>query len=166
MLITKGKPKLKLENASSKKIAIFYRFWPKLYQAPFNNSVVMITMDAQFYWFVFEIDAYQYIVKVTKFELLTAYRFSSAEGRTRLWAAFLPPPPRLFKIKAWFPFVLRIDDSRYWDSYDYCNSQDSQVHTHRKNRRQLVASCRNYDWKVLSPEICSVNLISEICSGF
>ena len=31
MLITKGKPKLKLENALSQKIAIFYRFWPKLY---------------------------------------------------------------------------------------------------------------------------------------
>ena len=30
----------------------------------------------------------------------------------------------------------------------------------------LVMVCRNYCWKVLSSEICFVNLISEICSGF
>ena len=37
--------------------------------------------------------------------------------------------------KAWFPLVITI--SRYWDSYNYCDSQDSQVHTHRKNRRRV-----------------------------
>ena len=41
MLITKGKPKLKLENDLNKKIAVFYRFQPKLYQALFNNGIVM-----------------------------------------------------------------------------------------------------------------------------
>ena len=27
--------------------------------------------------------------------------------------------------------------SRHWDSYDCCDSYDSQVYTHRKNRRRL-----------------------------
>ena len=39
--------------------------------------------------------AYQYIVKVTKFELPTAYRFITAEGRTSLWTDSAPPPPHL-----------------------------------------------------------------------
>ena len=35
---------------------------------------------------------YSYIVKFTKFELPTAYSFSTAEGRTSLWADSVPPP--------------------------------------------------------------------------
>ena len=40
----------------------------------------MATVDVPWDWFVFRIQAYQYIVKVTKFELPTAYRFSTEEG--------------------------------------------------------------------------------------
>ena len=46
----------------------------------------MATVDVPWDWLVFKIEAYQYIVKVTKFELPTAYCFSTAEGRTSLWA--------------------------------------------------------------------------------
>ena len=90
MLITKRKPKLKLENDLSKKIAIFYRFHPKLYQALFNNSIAMATVDVPRDWFVFELKAHWYIVKVTMFELPTTYCFSTAEGKTILWVGSAP----------------------------------------------------------------------------
>ena len=35
-------------------------------------------------WFVYKMKAYQYFIKVTKFDLPTACRFSRAEGRTSL----------------------------------------------------------------------------------
>ena len=54
----------------------------------------MATADVPWDWLAFRIEAYYYIVKVTKFELNTAYRFSTAEGRTILWAA-----PGLFRVK-------------------------------------------------------------------
>ena len=54
MLITKGTPKLKLENALSKKM----QFSTDFGQAPFNNTVAMVTLDVTCYWFVFEIEAY------------------------------------------------------------------------------------------------------------
>ena len=38
------------------------------------------------------------MVKVRKFQLPTAYRFSTAEGRTSLWADSAPPPG-LFRVK-------------------------------------------------------------------
>ena len=97
MLITKRKLKLKLENDLSKKFAIFYRFKPKLYKALFNNSAAMATVDVPWYWFVFKTKAYQYMVKVTKFELPTVYRFSTAEGRPSLWVDSAPPPG-LFRV--------------------------------------------------------------------
>ena len=96
MLITKRRPKLKLENDLSKKIAIFYRFQPKLYHALFNNSIAMATVDVSWDCFVFRMKAYWYIVKVTKFELLIAYRFSTAERRTSLWAN--SATPSLFRV--------------------------------------------------------------------
>ena len=46
----------------------------------------MATVDVRWDWFMFKMKAYQYIVKVTKFELPAAYCFSRAEGRTSLWA--------------------------------------------------------------------------------
>ena len=52
----------------------------------------MATEDVPWDWLVFRMKAYQYIVKVTKFELPTAYRFSTAEGRTSLYADSTPPP--------------------------------------------------------------------------
>ena len=45
----------------------------------------MATVDVPWDWFVFRMKAYWYIVKVTKFERPTAYRFSTAERRSRLW---------------------------------------------------------------------------------
>ena len=94
MLVTERRPNLKLENNLSKKSAIFYI---KLYQALFNNSIAMETVDATRDWFVFKIKAYQYIVKVTKFEVPLAYRFSTAEGRTSMC------PPPLFRVKEILP---------------------------------------------------------------
>ena len=58
----------------------------------------MATVDVPWDWFVFKMKAYQYIVQVTKFELSTAYRFSTAEGRTSLWTDSTPPPPGLFRV--------------------------------------------------------------------
>ena len=60
MLITKRRPKLKLENDFSKTVAIF-----------FNNSIAMSTTDVPRDWFVFRMKAYWYIVKGAKFELST-----------------------------------------------------------------------------------------------
>ena len=59
----------------------------------------MATVDVPWDWFVFRIETYQYIVKVTKFELPTAYHFSKAEGRTSLWADS-PPPPACLELKS------------------------------------------------------------------
>ena len=84
MLITKRRPKLKLEKDLRKNITIFYRSYTKLYQELFNNSIAMATVDGPWAWFAFKMKAYQYIVKVTKFELPATYRFSTAEGRTSL----------------------------------------------------------------------------------
>ena len=56
----------------------------------------MATVDVPSDGFVCRIEAYYYKVKVTKFELPTAYRFSTAEGRTRLWAD--STPPGLFRV--------------------------------------------------------------------
>ena len=92
MLITKSNPKLRLENNFEQKNAIFYRFLPKFYWAPFNNSVTMTTVDVPWDWLVFRIQAY-YIVKVRKFQLPIAYHFSTAEGRTSPWADSAPTPP-------------------------------------------------------------------------
>ena len=47
----------------------------------------MATVDVSWDWFAFRIKAYWYMVKDTKFELPTVYRFSTGEGR------FRPPPP-------------------------------------------------------------------------
>ena len=85
MLITKSKPKLKLENDLSKNCN-FLPILAKVFRAPFNNSVAMGTVDVPWDWFVFRIQAYYYMVKVRKFQLPTAYRFSTSEGRTSLWA--------------------------------------------------------------------------------
>ena len=83
ILITK-KPKLKLEN-NIKMVAIFYQFWPKLYQALLNNSITMAAVDVPCDWFVFKMITYYYILKVIKFEPRpTAYCFNTAEGRTSL----------------------------------------------------------------------------------
>ena len=59
----------------------------------------MGTVDVPWDWVVFKIQAYQYIVKVTKFELPTqCFRFSKAEGRPSLWADSAPSPG-LFGVK-------------------------------------------------------------------
>ena len=44
--------------------------------------------------------AYKYIVKVTKFQLPTTYRFSTAEGRPACGQIPPPPHPSLFRVKA------------------------------------------------------------------
>ena len=49
----------------------------------------METVDVLWNWFVFKMKAYKYIVKVTKFEVPLAYRFSTAEGRTSLWVMYI-----------------------------------------------------------------------------
>ena len=54
----------------------------------------MATVDVPQDWFVFRMKAYKYMVKVTKFQLRTAYRFSTAAGKPNLWADSAPPPPR------------------------------------------------------------------------
>ena len=59
----------------------------------------MATVDVPWEWLVFEMKAYQYVVKVTKFELPTAYRFSTAEGRPSLRTNFRPPPPACLGLK-------------------------------------------------------------------
>ena len=86
MLITKSNLKLRLENDLSRKMQFSTDF-----RQNFTNSVTMATVDVPWDWFVFRIQAYQYIVKVRKFQLPTAYCFSTAEGRTSLWG--IPPPP-------------------------------------------------------------------------
>ena len=53
----------------------------------------MATVEVPWEWFVFRINDFKYIVKVTKFQLPTAYRFSTAEGRPSLWADSTPPRP-------------------------------------------------------------------------
>ena len=58
MLITKSKPKLKLENDLSKKLEFSTDFSQKFYRAPFNNSITMATVDVPWGWFVFRIQAY------------------------------------------------------------------------------------------------------------
>ena len=66
MLITKRRPKLKLENNLSKKcnfLLIFAKITPITLQQ--QRCHVDVTWD----WFVFKINAYWYIVKVTKFEV-------------------------------------------------------------------------------------------------
>ena len=57
----------------------------------------MATVDVPWDWFVFRIQAYSYIVKVKKFELPIAYRFSTAEVITSLWADSALPPFRIEK---------------------------------------------------------------------
>ena len=52
----------------------------------------MATVDDPWDWFVLKMKAYQYIVKVAKFDLKTAYRFSTAKGRTSLWIDSPPWP--------------------------------------------------------------------------
>ena len=79
---------MKLENDLRKKIT--------LYQTLFNNGIAMATMEVPWDWFVFKMKAYYYIVKVTKFALCTVYRFSTAEGRSSLWA---DSTPCLFRVK-------------------------------------------------------------------
>ena len=57
----------------------------------------MAIADVRWEWLVFKMKAYKYIIKVTKFELPTAYRFGTAEGRTSLWADSAPSPG-LFRV--------------------------------------------------------------------
>ena len=80
MLITKTKPKLKLEYDLSKTLQFSTNF-SQNYTKHFNNGVAMATVDLPWDYFVFRMKAYEYIVKVIKFQLPTAYRFSTAEGR-------------------------------------------------------------------------------------
>ena len=46
--------------------------------------------------------AYEYIVKVARFQLPTAYRFSTAEGRPSRWADSVPPLRLGVKSKTFF----------------------------------------------------------------
>ena len=58
MLITKSKPKLKLENDLSKNCN-FLLILAKIYRGPpLNNSITMATVDVPWDWFVFRIQAY------------------------------------------------------------------------------------------------------------
>ena len=57
-----------------------------MYQALFNNNFAMATVDVAQGKFVFKMKAYKYILKVTKFQLPTAYHFSTVEGKSSLWA--------------------------------------------------------------------------------
>ena len=69
------------------------------YLALLNSSVAMATVNVPWHQFVLRMKAYKYIIKVTKFQLPTACRFSTAEGRPSQWVdsappVFTPPPPR------------------------------------------------------------------------
>ena len=59
----------------------------------------METADVPWDWFVFKMKAYQYIVKVTKFEVPLAYRFSTA-GEESPVGGFCHP---LFRVEEILP---------------------------------------------------------------
>ena len=50
----------------------------------------MATVDVPWDWFVFKMKAYQYIVKIAKFDLATAYHFITGEGKHSLWVDSAP----------------------------------------------------------------------------
>ena len=56
-----------------------------MYQALFNNSVAMATVDASWDQFVFKMKGYKHILKVKELQLPIAYRFSTAERKPSLW---------------------------------------------------------------------------------
>ena len=62
----------------------------------------MATVDVSWDWFVFRMKAYQYIVKVTKFDLPTAHRFSTP-------VRGFHPPPAFFGLKKGLKRILDIE---------------------------------------------------------
>ena len=90
ILITKSEPELKLENDLSKKMQFSTDFSKNFTE---HRSIIALPWQQ---WMSHGTGLYsefkpiRYIVKVTKFELLTAYRFSTVEGRTSLWADSAP----------------------------------------------------------------------------
>ena len=51
--------------------------------------------------------------------------------------------------------------SSCWDSYDYCDSQDSQVHTNRKNRRlSVVFTCNGV--KFMTQKFYHLKFVLEV----
>ena len=65
----------------------------------------MATVDVPWDWFVLKMKAYKYTVKVKKFQLPTAYRFSTAEGGTSLCAD--PPSSACLGLNSASLLVLR-----------------------------------------------------------
>ena len=83
MLVTKRKPKLNLENDLKKRKIQFCTDFSQNYTK--HSSTIALPWKQ---WMSHGTGLYselKHVVKVTKFELLTAYRFSTAEGRTSLW---------------------------------------------------------------------------------
>ena len=96
MLITKRRPKLKLENVLRRKtistdFSENYTKHPSTIALPWQQWISYGTVCIQI-----ESLLKAYLVKVRKFQLPTAYSFSSAEGRTSLRADC--PPPDLFRV--------------------------------------------------------------------
>ena len=58
MLITKSKPKLKLENDLNKKLHFSIDFCQNFTEHPSMISVTMATVDVPWDWFVLRIQAY------------------------------------------------------------------------------------------------------------
>ena len=83
----------------------------------------MATVDVLWDWFVFRIEAYQYIVKVTKFELPTAYRFSTAEIRRQI------PPPACLELKSLLNYS---ENSPNWGYIVIMPSDKSRSPSHLK----------------------------------
>ena len=106
MLVTKRKPKLNLENDLKKNKMQFCTDFSQNY--PKDSSTIALPWQQ---WMSHGIGLYselKHIVKVTKFELPTAYRFSTAEGRNSLWGI---PTPFLFKIEL-DPLKVNLENSK------------------------------------------------------
>ena len=58
----------------------------------FDHSFAIATVDAPWDLFVLKIKAYQYILKVTKFQLPSAYCSSKAEEDLTRWLILLASP--------------------------------------------------------------------------
>ena len=91
MLITKSKPKLRLENDLNKKCNYLSNL-AKFCRAPFNNSITMATADVPWDWFVFRIKAYLLVYNKSQ-KVSTSYclPFQHSRGKNQPVGRFRPP---------------------------------------------------------------------------
>ena len=92
MLITKSKPKLKLENDLSKKLKFSTDFSQSFTEHPSTIALPWQQWMSHGTGLYSEFKPISIYMKVTKFELPTAYCFSTARRKNQPVGGFPPPP--------------------------------------------------------------------------